>query len=282
MCRPRTEKSRSLTTHTLPFLSPTKQLFPSMSLVGQGTESPLQSKLGIDSHNPPDNETSPNGYCLCPPPCPVLKPQSPLVRLYSGAQERGLYCLSTYWEGVTPELPRKTTWFWALCIDVYMSRCGVGVLWKMRWGLEQGCKQPGPLTIMPSLTLKSKSNRKNQSLDPNFRQDPSSFCSPSLGFSFSADKTRHGASPGKETSRKCNYTDRGWREMKKTEWHFDSKKVWGQTGIKLVCRLIISTLRLSAPRDQQRVVTAWALGTKEQPFLPQLSGHHTPAHVEVT
>lgn len=150
------------------------------------------------------------------------------------AQERGVHCLSIYWEGAIPELPRKTTWFWAQCNDVCRPRCGGGVLWKMRWELEQGCKQPGPLAIVPTLTLENKSNWKNQSLDPNFRQDPSSCCSPFLGFSFSADETRLGAGPGKGTSRKCNYTDRGWREMKKTEWEFDSKKLWSQTSTKPV------------------------------------------------
>lgn len=91
-------------------------------------------------------------------------------------------------------------------------------------GAEQGRKQPGPPAISPSLSLESKSNRKNQSLDPHFRQDPSRLCSPPLGFGFSADEPRLGAGPGKGASRNCPlphkmyHTDGSWREVQKTEW----------------------------------------------------------------
>lgn len=55
----------------------------------------------------------------------------------------------------------------------------------------------------------------------------------------------------KGTSKNCpspppkkNVLYRDWREREKTEWEFDSKRIWGQTGTKLVCEMIISTLGL--------------------------------------
>lgn len=53
------------------------------------------------------------------------------------------------------------------------------------------------------------------------------------------------------------YTDRGWREMKKTEWKFDLKMIWGQTGTKPVYGVVISSLGPSAPLDQQQAITVW-------------------------
>lgn len=56
---PRTEKFRSLETHILPFSVCSEMAhFPSTSLAGEGTKSPVQDKLCYLFQQPPGNETS--------------------------------------------------------------------------------------------------------------------------------------------------------------------------------------------------------------------------------
>lgn len=118
----------------------------------------------------------------------------------------------------------------------------------------------------------------NQNLDLNFKCDPSRFCYPAMGFSFSACEVRLGACPGKgETSlslpKNVFYRSEAGEKLKKRliELKSDSEHLWDHSAQSLLDDGSFDSQILSSPGP----------ATGSQCFSTVVTPPHAPACEEL-